>query len=293
MRTQLTLTRFAAVLVTFTVLGFQCTAAVSAETEETSKETLDALIKRVEQSTQEMREINAHLRTMERPDLGIAGNENFTVTARAGNYLARDVLAQAEVYRQAIALAWLGDELPPGEAFAQIHVELSDEVDEGLTLLTGPRSKRRGDHRIWLTTSRERALGTTLAHELTHLVLSSKFPDGMPAWANEGIASLCDDQDRIQRRAEILADMVRRQKWPSLSSLLMMNSIAPENEAAYSVSVSLVEFLLTRGDRSLVLQFARVGQQQGWNQALQVTYGIQDTGELQQLWQEWVRQTAK
>ena len=96
-------------------------------------------------------------------DLGIAGSSNFTVLAPAGENLAQAVLDQAEVLRKEVALQWLGAELAPGRELTHITVRLSDDVDRGRTLLCGPGRALRGDHRMWLTTSRERALGSTLA----------------------------------------------------------------------------------------------------------------------------------
>ena len=84
----------------------------------------------------------------------------------------------------------------------------------GLILLCGPGRRFTGEHRVWLTTSKRRALGSTLAHEITHLVLNARFSDGMPAWANEGIASLRDDAGRSAERQKILRRFARRNEWP-------------------------------------------------------------------------------
>lgn len=213
-------------------------------------------------------------------DLGIAGSQNFNVLAAGTKNLATSVTKQAEKFRKGIALEWLGAELPVGKEFVHINVKLSTTEDEGLTLLCGPGHRFRGSHMMWLTTSRERALGPTLAHEVAHVVLSSRFPRGMPAWANEGIASRYDGGGRKRRRREIMAGF-ERNGWPQLERILRARSIRPTDEEAYAVSCSLVDFFLSRGDRPRLLDFVQDGSERGWEQALRKHYRI-SLAELQQ-----------
>jgi hypothetical protein len=224
-------------------------------------------------------------------DAGIAGSKNFTVLQRGaprGERLAQAVLERAEALRKEIALQWLGEELPPGREVVHITVELSSEEDRGLTLLCGPGRALRGDHRMWLTTSRERALGSTLAHEMTHVVLAARFPRGMPVWANEGIASLCDDAQRGEDRRQLWRQWAREGRFPELEKVLYAASIAPTDETAYAVGVSVTEYLLSRGDRARLIQFVEQGQRDGWDAALRDSYGLADVGELERHWQAWL-----
>jgi hypothetical protein len=220
-------------------------------------------------------------------DLGVAGSKNFTVLAPRGDHLADKVLARAEVLRKEVALAWLGEELPEGKGLTHITVELAKDQDEGLTLLCGPGRALSGDHRMWLKTSPERATGTTLAHEVTHIVLAIHFPKGMPAWANEGIASLEDDEERHETRRKLVQQWARSGQWPSLDRVLDLRVIAPSDQAGYAASVSLTEFLLAKADRSTLIGFIELAQQDGWNTALSKCYGIANVAELQRQWQDW------
>ena len=159
-------------------------------------------------------------------DSGIAGSENFTVLAvKAGGFLAEKVLDQSEKLRKKIALEWTGNLIQDGIEVTHIHIEIDETKDDGFTLLAGPGRRFSGDNRMWLTTSRTRAVGSTLAHEITHVVLAARFPAGMPVWANEGIASLQDDDERKASRKKLLRALTQQKKWPSLTRVLDLKSM--------------------------------------------------------------------
>jgi hypothetical protein len=222
-----------------------------------------------------------------RLDTGIAGSKNFTVIAPRGDGLADRVLSRADELRKEIALAWLGEELPEGQGLTHITVKLAKDKDEGLTWLCGPGRAVRGAHRMWLETTAERAVGSTLEHEVTHIVLAVRFPKGTPAWANEGIASLADDEERHRTRRELLRQWARTGQWPSLDKVLYQRTISPSDQAGYAAAVSLTEFLLTKGDRREMIDFLEQSAQDGWDAALAKHYGIANVGELQRQWQQW------
>lgn len=208
-----------------------------------------------------------------------------------GNVLAPDqataeaVLAKAEEYRRQVAVEWLGEELPPGAGPVAIHVQLSQTEDTGLTLpIDGPQRKF---HRIWLITSRERALGTTLHHEMVHAVLATRFPGRLPPWCDEGVAGMKDDPQRVVLRRRIVEQFAQTNAWPPLQTLLEAKEISATDEAAYSVAASLMEFLLTRGDRPTFLRFAASGRDMGWDRAVRDHYGFGSVAELQTAWQRW------
>ena len=231
--------------------------------------------------------------TSGRFDTGIAGGKNFTVVAPRGDHLAEKVVARAEELRKEIALAWLGEELADGKGRTHITLELAKDKDQGLTWLCGPGRQVRGDHRMFLTTSAERATGSTLAHEVTHVVLAVRFPQGMPAWANEGIASLADDDERHETRRRLSGEWARESRWPSLEQVLYQRTIQPSDQAAYTAAASLVEFLLEKGDRRALVGFVGQAQQDGWDSALRTSYGIPRVADLQRQWQEWVTRGAR
>src|SRR3970040_420239 len=100
----------------------------------------------------------------------------------------------------------MGEENPRGIGRTVINVAFSDSDDSALT--SAIDSPEPTMHNVYLpTTSQERALGGMLHHEITHVVLASRFPhpNRLPAWVEEGIASRYDDQERVAIRTQILA----------------------------------------------------------------------------------------
>ncbi len=161
--------------------------------------------------------------------------------------------------------------------------------DAGLTWAKD--DPRRHYHTLYLTTSPERALGGTLAHEMAHVVLATRFPHPhrLPAWLDEGIASRYDDSDRQELRQQQIAWIIQTRNWPQLDSLLNASSIASRDKQAYAVASSLVNFLLERNsDKQTLLAFGQHGNQAGWDAALQKYYGIHDVSQLQSQWQRWL-----
>ncbi len=211
---------------------------------------------------------------------------NFTVLA-PNQALADAVAKQAEIYRKQSALEWLGKELPDRQGRSLITVDIKSEKDEGLTWpIDCPERKL---HHVWLTTSVERALGTTLHHEVIHTVLDSRFyPESLPAWASEGIASQADDVGRKENQRQILARWSKAGRWPGLRSLFEASRIGHDDLNHYAAVSSVTEFLAERGGKTRVVEFAGSGQNRGWDQAASDYYGVRDVAALQTAWQTWV-----
>jgi hypothetical protein len=218
------------------------------------------------------------------PVSSVAQSDNFVVCAPSPE-LAEDVLAQAESLRARIAEQWLGEKLPAGIGPAIIRVRLSDTEDEGRSWVAD--SAARLSHLMWLTTTRERALGTTLAHEMTHVVLATQFPGKLPAWASEGAAGLEDDAARVATRQRIISWYARTGNWPDLEKVLAPDRIVPTDRTRYALAVSVTEYLLLRGNRRTFLEFAVDGKSNGWPMALQRYYQIRDIAELESAWRSW------
>ena len=213
-----------------------------------------------------------------------AQSENFVVSA-PDQATARAVLARAESLRRSIAVTWLGDALPDGIAPTVIRVTISSDEDRGLTWVADRAD--RLSHMMWLTTSRERAAGSTLAHEMAHVVLATRYPGQLPAWLDEGIASREDDERRVAARREILKWYHQTGNWPSLLETLSATKIAGSERGRYALSASLTEYLLTQGDAPKLFAFAQAGKANGWDQALRDHYQIRDARELETRWRLW------
>ncbi len=201
------------------------------------------------------------------------------------------MLQSAEAWRRAIAREWLGEELPPSVGQTTVNVSFSDDRDAGLTWANAGR--RPGSHTLYLTTTPAQALGPTLAHEMVHVVLATRFPDParLPAWLEEGVASRYDDCERHAIRHRIVSWMARTGNWADLQVLLARPHIPPHDKAAYAAASSVVEYLLTQGDKPTLLEFGRYGARAGWDAALDRYYRIRGRAELQPRWQAWIAES--
>ncbi len=205
---------------------------------------------------------------------------------------AQAVLEKAEQYRLEIAKEWFGEELPHGLGRTCINVSLSSSKDRGLTWAKDHPDRLH--HNLYLTTSRERALGSTLKHEITHVVFATRFEQSarMASWVEEGIASNYDDTVRKQARQSILRQWTDQRKWPRLDSILSSKNIRSQDTSSYTSAWSLTEFLVQRAPRETLFDFASYGRKHDWDGALQRYYGIRDTHQLQEQWQNWVTKSA-
>ena len=213
---------------------------------------------------------------------------NFLVTAPTAE-VAKEFLYEAETCRYRVATQWLGETLPPSVGRSLICVTLSDTEDKAISLVADNR--QRLTHTVWITTNRERGTAT-LAHEIAHAVLATRYPGQLAAWVQEGIASEYDSAARREVRAEILAWYRRTGNWARLERLLTAESIARQDQAAYAAAVSLTAFLLELGDRSQLVEFALAGNEDGWESALEQIYQIDGVAALQVQWQAWVEEQA-
>jgi hypothetical protein len=221
---------------------------------------------------------------------GLARNENFIVFAPDGT-LAHEVLRHADAFRREIAREWLDTELPQGAGRTVINVKVSQTEDRAFTWPRNGTDRRF--HWTWLTTSRQRALGSTLRHEMTHIVLATHCPGLLPAWVEEGIASLGDNPERKAARRSVLVDCSRRGAWPDLRTVFEQQTIRAADSRAYSIAASVTEYLAARGGKASVVRFAGAGRQMGWDAAARAHYGFRSLQELQAGWEAWANQVSQ
>ncbi len=218
--------------------------------------------------------------------VGFAHDETFIVYA-PDQALADQVLAKAQEFRKAEAKDLLGVELEPRAGRTIITVKVSATEDSGFTWPIDHPDRKF--HNMWLTTSRQRAAGSTLRHEIRHVVLNTRFPDRLPPWIEEGLASRTDDAEHQQVWRET-ATAFTRSGWPDIHSVVETRTIHSTDQATYGASTSLVNYLLTRGDMPKLLEFAVTGKKSGWDRALEQCYGIRNLRELESQWHAWVGQ---
>jgi len=186
---------------------------------------------------------------------------------------------------------WLGSQLPAGLGRTLITVQLSETKDEGLFWENDHPDRKF--HKVWLTTSPDRVSGASLAHEVTHCVLATRYRMSLPAWCHEGCASQADGPDRTAQRRDILQWYARTKNWPDLAKVLDAETITPNEQAVYASAAALVEFLLAQNDRATLLTFAHEGAKIGWDRALQTHYQISSVGGLETAWQQWLAENYR
>lgn len=221
-------------------------------------------------------------------DFGTAADKNFAILAPPGRERADRILKRANHYRKTLAMEFYGRELAEGAEHVCIHVDLSRTVDKGKTLLrTGEDDP---SHTVWLHTSEEQALGSTLQHELVHTILHARFPKGMPIWANEGLASRYDDNERVAIRARVMRQSVKNRQFPSLAVLFATKSFRHAAQIQYATAESATTYLIEHGGAKKFIDFVEDGMQQGWDAALQQHYEIKNIVSLQKNWETWAAQ---
>jgi len=232
---------------------------------------------------------------------GFVYSPNFLVFTPAepsqeqADVLAKDVLELAEQYRKEIAEDWLGEEIPPGTGRTTINVSYDPGRERALTWAKD--HPKRKLHCVYVRTTPDRsnqAIDEMLPHEMAHVVLATRFPypNRLPSWVEEGIASRYDDEQRIGTRRSTVRWWMQTGNWPDLAELLGNNNLGADDAASYSAAASLVDFLLERGDKEKLFAFAQDGAKGNWDGALQKHYGITNAGQLQKTWQGWVQRST-
>ena len=202
--------------------------------------------------------------------IGFAHDKTFIVYA-PDQALADQVLAKAAEFRKAEAKNLLGVELEAGKGPTIITVALSDRENSGYTWPIDHPDRKF--HEMWLTTTRECAAGSILRHEIRHVVLNTRFPDRLPPWIEEGLASRWDNVERQRKRQETVAAFAQC-GWPDIHSITDLQKIHATDKTTYAAATSLVSFLLTLGDLPKLFEFAVAGKKSGWDQALHKCYNI-------------------
>ena len=210
---------------------------------------------------------------------------NFVVEARTAE-AARAVAEHAEVCRKAIAVQWLGKELPPWGRPCPVKVNLTGGEAGGVTSF-GFANGRVSDQEMTVEGRLDRILASALPHEVTHTVFATYFGGPMPRWADEGASLLSEDLRERRRHDRISLDLLARRGDMPLGRLFRVEDYPSDLMGFYGQGYSVSRFLIDLGGRPRFLGFVREGLRGNWDASARAHYGLADVRELDRAWRSW------
>jgi RNA polymerase sigma factor (sigma-70 family) len=213
---------------------------------------------------------------------------NFVVTAPSQK-LAERVSRQAEKHRKALALSWLGKEMPDWNEPCEVGVTLSEGGAKSATVLQYPGGKAGTVKvvRMELAGTLEQITSNLIPHEVTHTVVAHAFGWPPPRWADEGAAVLAEraSSRRLHERlARKCADGGRLLPLRRLLALRDYPAATNDVAAMYALGYSLADFLVRSGGRPKFLKFVAAGERDTWDKAVRSHYGYKKVEELEAAW---------
>lgn len=218
---------------------------------------------------------------------------------------AAEVASTCKSLRKQLQKTWLGepevhDWRPPCEIVLHAtRTSYSKAVGVGAEQTTGStvircQQKRITTRRIDLLVDDKGRL-PALAHELTHVVLADRFVGRQPPlWADEGMAVLADSASKRALHHRDCLAALRDGTALRVADLVRMEQFTSPSEVAafYGQSQSLVQFLIDHRSPSRFVQFLTSSIDQGYDRALREVYEIEDTRQLEKLWQRYALSKA-
>lgn len=215
---------------------------------------------------------------------------NFSVTAR-NSEIAEQVGKAAEVYRQQLAIFWLGKPLPNWSRPCKIA------VNEGALGAGGQTTFQfvRGEVLNWrmeVQGSLERILDSVLPHEVNHTIFACHFRRPLPRWADEGAATLFEHRSEQLKQLSLLNEVIRnKHEFITLRDLLAMKEY-PRGQrpmlTLYAQGYALADFLVQQKGRHAYLKFIADGERGSWDDAIRTNFDHDGIESLERNWRGWV-----
>jgi len=231
------------------------------------------------------------------PSLGAANDalhrtSNFVVHAPT-QQIARQVAEAAEVWREELAMQWLGKKLPRWVKPCEVQVHVGQIGAGGATTFSFEGGEVFGWN-MRVQGSLERILDSVVPHEVSHTIFACHFRRPLPRWADEGAATLVEHHSERRRQLEILAQVTRDRQRIPLARLLTIDEYPKDMQqvlALYAEGYSLAEFLVQQhGDRGRAVYLEFLGDALGgdWEAAFRKHYGFASISDLEQKWGKWI-----
>ena len=215
---------------------------------------------------------------------------NFAVTADNPG-VAEKVGKAAEVYRQQLAIFWLGKALPNWGRPCRISVREGALGAGGQTTFQFARGEVL-NWRMSVQGSLERILDSVLPHEVNHTIFACHFRRPLPRWADEGAATLFEHRSEQLKQLSLLNEVIRnKHEVISLRNLLAMKEY-PQGQrpmlTLYAQGYALADFLVQQKGRHAYLKFIADGERGNWEDAIRTNFDHDGIESLERNWRGWV-----
>lgn len=217
---------------------------------------------------------------------------NFVVTAPTAE-MAEKVARCAEVWREDLALMWLGETLPNWYKPCPISVKCGQIGAGGSTTFTFDDGEVFGWN-MKVQGTLERILDSVIPHEVNHTIFASHFRRPVPRWADEGAATLFEHRSEQARQLATLNRVVRTSRRIPLQQLLTMTEYPDDMQdvfTLYAEGFSLARYLVERKGamgRRTYLAFLEDAHRTSWSQAIHKHYGYESVDALEEQWTDWI-----
>lgn len=216
---------------------------------------------------------------------------NFRVFARSAQ-LANEVAKSAEENRKALAMHWLGRELPnwpePCPLIVNDGPNKPASGETKYTLVGGSVA----NFQMSVSGTPERIIDSVLPHEITHTIMASHFSalgKPVPRWADEGACTTVEHQSERSKHDVMLVRYLSEGRGIPFATLFALKDYPPDMMPLYAQGYSLSCFLITQGGPQRFVKFLERGMEsEDWVAATDEFYSYPKLGKLQAAWNKWV-----
>src|SRR5262249_45564533 len=137
----------------------------------------------------------------------------------------------------------------------------------------------------------DRLLDSVLPHEISHTIFACHFRRPLPRWADEGAATLAEDDNEKRRQKMVVKQILSSHKRIPLQELLRITEYPQDMQkvlSLYAEGYSLCELLVQRGGKDRYLKFLADAHKRGWERAFKTHYGYDDLRSLEKEWEGWI-----
>jgi hypothetical protein len=222
------------------------------------------------------------------PAVAVCETVNFRIEAPDLDS-AKLVADHAERQRKALALAWLGKELPAWERPCPVRVCICLTPPGGRSGFTfvneGSTKSAVSGMTMEVTGPLDAIVCGVLPHEVMHCVVTTHFGKPVPRWADEGLAILAESDDVQARTTAQFRDFRSRGRTLRVKTLLELKDYPADRFAVYLEGYSVARFLVGRKEgRNGLVKFLNAGMADGWDAAAKAVYGYTSVAALEEAW---------